>query len=82
MKPPVSPAKKRNDMKHFLDIHKTDAAELRAMIDSAHAMKTARNNRPKGNSSDAASAKGRYLEPRPAQTLIMLALKRFIARFR
>ena len=35
-------------MKHFLDIHTTDAAELRTMIDSAHAMKAARHNRPKG----------------------------------
>jgi ornithine carbamoyltransferase len=39
-------------MKHFLDIHTTPAAELRAMIDVAHAMKTARNNRPKGTPDD------------------------------
>ena len=39
-------------MKHFLDIHKTDATDLRAMINSAHAMKQARNNRPKGTPDD------------------------------
>jgi ornithine carbamoyltransferase len=33
---------------HFLDIHKTDPAALRTMIDSARAMKTARAGRPKG----------------------------------
>lgn len=35
-------------MNHFLDIHKTGAADLRQMIDSAHAMKAARNGHPKG----------------------------------
>jgi len=35
-------------MKHFLDIDKTDAAELRAMIDQAHAMKATRAGLPKG----------------------------------
>ncbi|WP_422047749.1 ornithine carbamoyltransferase [Shimia sp.] len=35
-------------MKHFLDIHKTEVADLRGMIDSAKAMKDARNGRPKG----------------------------------
>ena len=35
-------------MKHFLDIHTTDAAELRAMITSARAMKVARAGLPKG----------------------------------
>ncbi|MDE3240099.1 MAG: ornithine carbamoyltransferase [Paracoccaceae bacterium] len=35
-------------MKHFLDIHKTDAGELRAMIDLARTMKTARAGLPKG----------------------------------
>ena len=39
-------------MNHFLDIHTTDAAELRGMIDSARAMKTARNGRPKGAPDD------------------------------
>jgi ornithine carbamoyltransferase len=39
-------------MNHFLDIHKTDPAHLRAMIDNAQAMKTARNGRPKGSPDD------------------------------
>lgn len=39
-------------MKHFLDIHKTDPSELRAMIDNARKMKDARNGRPKGMPDD------------------------------
>ncbi|WP_114966595.1 ornithine carbamoyltransferase [Alkalilacustris brevis] len=35
-------------MKHFLDIHKTPADELRAMIDQARAMKAARAGQPRG----------------------------------
>ncbi|WP_127901031.1 ornithine carbamoyltransferase [Solirhodobacter olei] len=35
-------------MNHFLDIHKTDAAALRGMIDNARSMKNARAGRPKG----------------------------------
>jgi len=35
-------------MKHFLDINLTDKAELRAMIDQAAAMKSARDGLPKG----------------------------------
>ena len=35
-------------MKHFLDIHTTDAADLRHMIDHARAMKDARHGQPKG----------------------------------
>ncbi|MFC4667081.1 ornithine carbamoyltransferase [Seohaeicola nanhaiensis] len=35
-------------MNHFLDIHKTDAADLRRIIDDASAMKRARAGRPKG----------------------------------
>lgn len=35
-------------MKHFLDINKTDVADLRGMIESAKAIKNARNGRPKG----------------------------------
>ncbi|MDO6483183.1 ornithine carbamoyltransferase [Shimia thalassica] len=35
-------------MNHFLDIHKTDAADLRGIIDSAKAVKNARNGKPKG----------------------------------
>jgi ornithine carbamoyltransferase len=39
-------------MNHFLDINKTDPAELRRMIDSAQAMKQARAGRPKGMPDD------------------------------
>ncbi|MDN5786128.1 ornithine carbamoyltransferase [Pseudorhodobacter sp.] len=39
-------------MTDFLDIHTTSAADLRAMIDSARAMKTARKGRPKGTADD------------------------------
>ncbi|MCT8330505.1 ornithine carbamoyltransferase [Albidovulum sediminis] len=35
-------------MSHFLDIHKTPDVDLRAMIDQARAMKTARAGQPKG----------------------------------
>ncbi len=35
-------------MPHFLDINKTDPADLRSMIDQASTMKTARAGRPKG----------------------------------
>ena len=35
-------------MNHFLDLHTTDPAALRQMIDSAHAMKTARAGLPRG----------------------------------
>ncbi|MEM6729201.1 MAG: ornithine carbamoyltransferase, partial [Pseudomonadota bacterium] len=35
-------------MPHFLDIHKTPQADLRAIMDNAHAMKTARKGLPKG----------------------------------
>ncbi|MGR3493256.1 MAG: ornithine carbamoyltransferase [Shimia sp.] len=35
-------------MPHFLDIHKTDPAALRGMLDQAAAMKTARKGQPKG----------------------------------
>ncbi|MBO6899302.1 MAG: ornithine carbamoyltransferase [Shimia sp.] len=35
-------------MKHFLDINKTSVDDLRSMIDSAKAIKNARNGRPKG----------------------------------
>ncbi len=48
-------------MTHFLDIHTTDAADLRAMIDSARAMKTARNNRPKGTPDDDQPLAGRMV---------------------
>ncbi len=39
-------------MKHFLDINKTSQDDLRAMIDHAHAMKAARNGRPRGAADD------------------------------
>ena len=39
-------------MKHFLDIYKTDPSDLRQMIDSAKAMKTARKGRPRGTLDD------------------------------
>ncbi len=35
-------------MNHFLDIHKTDASDLRGMIDQARKMKDARKGLPKG----------------------------------
>ncbi|NQY59314.1 ornithine carbamoyltransferase [Cognatishimia sp.] len=35
-------------MTHFLDIHKTDPADLRSMIDTARTMKEARAGQPKG----------------------------------
>ncbi|MEY8117101.1 ornithine carbamoyltransferase [Falsihalocynthiibacter sp. BN13B15] len=35
-------------MNHFLDIHKTDPADLRGMIEQAHTMKKARAGLPKG----------------------------------
>ncbi|MGJ8602673.1 MAG: ornithine carbamoyltransferase [Marivita sp.] len=39
-------------MKHFLDIHKTDAGDLRQVIDQAISMKDARQGRPKGAPDD------------------------------
>ena len=48
-------------MKHFLDIHTTDAADLRQMIDSAQAMKSARNGRPRGTPDDEQPLAGRMV---------------------
>ena len=48
-------------MNHFLDIHKTAAADLRAMIDNARTMKTARAGRPKGTRDDAQPLAGRMV---------------------
>ncbi len=48
-------------MNHFLDIHTTAAPDLRAMIDNAHAMKTARQGRPKGTPDDVQPLKGRMV---------------------
>lgn len=39
-------------MKHFLDIHKTDADELRLIITNARTMKDARQGRPRGAADD------------------------------
>ena len=48
-------------MKHFLDIHKTDAAQLRSMIDMAQSMKTARFGRPKGELDETQPLAGRMV---------------------
>ena len=48
-------------MNHFLDIHKTDKSDLRAIIDQARAMKTARNGRPKGTPDDSQPLAGRMV---------------------
>jgi ornithine carbamoyltransferase len=48
-------------MNHFLDIHKTAAADLRGMIDNARAMKIARNGRPKGTRDDVQPLAGRMV---------------------
>ena len=48
-------------MKHFLDIDKTPATDLRAMINSAHAMKRARAGRPKGTPDDDQPLAGRMV---------------------
>ena len=47
--------------RHFLDIHRTDATELRGMIDGARAMKSARNGRPKGMADDDQPLAGRMV---------------------
>jgi ornithine carbamoyltransferase len=48
-------------MNHFLDIHTTDATQLRSMMNSAHAMKSARNGRPKGAFDDEQPLAGRMV---------------------
>jgi len=48
-------------MNHFLDIDKTAPAELRAMIDHAQSMKSARNGRPKGSLDDSQPLAGRMV---------------------
>jgi len=48
-------------MNHFLDIHKTDAAALRGMIDEGISMKSARNGRPKGAPDDDQPLAGRMV---------------------
>jgi len=48
-------------MTHFLDIHKTDAADLRSMIDRARIIKGARAGRPKGAPDDDQALAGRMV---------------------
>jgi ornithine carbamoyltransferase len=48
-------------MNHFLDLHTTDAADLRGMIDTAQTMKSARNGRPKAEPDDHQPLKGRMV---------------------
>ncbi len=48
-------------MPNFLDIHTTDAAAIRTIIDRASAMKAARNGRPKGTPDDEQPLKGRMV---------------------
>ena len=48
-------------MNHFLDIHKTDPAALKAMISQARDMKGARDGRPKGAPDDAQPLKDRMV---------------------
>ncbi len=48
-------------MTHFLDIHTTATADLRAIMDDAHAMKAARNGRPRGTPDDTQPLAGRMV---------------------
>ncbi|MBD3765639.1 MAG: ornithine carbamoyltransferase [Rhodobacterales bacterium] len=48
-------------MNHFLDIHKTDTDQLRAMIDGARRMKAARGDRPRGAPDDQQPLAGRMV---------------------
>ncbi|ETA50964.1 ornithine carbamoyltransferase [Ponticoccus alexandrii] len=48
-------------MNNFLDIHKTDKAELRGIIDNARAMKDARQGRPRGAPDDTRPLDGRMV---------------------
>lgn len=48
-------------MNHFLDIHLTDAKDLRSIIDHASAMKTARLGRPRGTLDDDQPLKDRMV---------------------
>ena len=48
-------------MKHFLDIHKTDASELRGIVENARAMKNARAGRAKGTTDDDTPLAGRMV---------------------
>jgi len=48
-------------MQHFLDLHKTDAAALRGIIDQARRIKDARAGRPKGTPDDETPLAGRMV---------------------
>ncbi len=48
-------------MTHFLDIHKTDPAALRQILDQASAMKSARAGRPRGTPDDDQPLAGRMV---------------------
>ncbi|MCK0169238.1 ornithine carbamoyltransferase [Jannaschia sp. S6380] len=48
-------------MTNFLDIHRTDPAQLRAILDRANAMKAARGERPKGTPDDELPLAGRVV---------------------
>ena len=48
-------------VRHFLDLHRLEAAELRAILDDAHARKAARKGWPKGRVDADAPAKDRVL---------------------
>jgi len=48
-------------MNHFLDLHTTDATDLRSMIDGARAMKSQRNGRPKAQPDDHQPLAGRMV---------------------
>ena len=48
-------------MPHFLDIHTTEPADLRSMIDAARRMKAARDGRPKGAPDDQRPLDGRMV---------------------
>jgi ornithine carbamoyltransferase len=48
-------------MNHFLDIHKTDASDLRSIIDSARSIKEARQGRPKAALDDDLPLKDRMV---------------------
>ncbi|WP_412506054.1 ornithine carbamoyltransferase [Roseovarius sp. SYSU LYC5161] len=48
-------------MNHFLDIHKTEQPDLRSIIESAKAMKTARAGRPRGTPDDEQPLQGRMV---------------------
>ena len=48
-------------MTHFLDIHKTDPADLRSILTAAETMKTARAGRPRGAKDDEQPLEGRMV---------------------